>query len=105
VNRNLERMFELRPHGGLTSDLKSPLRAIRSDRVRARRVPPMWIRERVLGPRDWHAAIQQLPVAWFRAVASVVAYGLATNRTDSEVMAPSLPVTSRRILTSFVFGP
>ena len=50
-------------------------------------------------------AIQQLPVAWFRAVASVVAYGLATNRTDSEVMAPSLPVTSRRILTSFVFGP
>ncbi len=31
-------------------------------------------------------------------------YGIATVRTDSEVVTPSLPVTSRRMLTSFVLG-
>ena len=31
-------------------------------------------------------------------------YGIATDRTDSEVVRPLVPVTSRRMLTSVVLG-
>jgi hypothetical protein len=31
-------------------------------------------------------------------------YGIATERMDSDVVPPSLPVTSRRMLTSVVLG-